>query len=276
MRLAVLSDLHSNHIALRACLTACGAVDGYVLLGDYVSDLAYPQKTLAVLRTLAAEKPCTFLRGNREDYMLSYRAQPGAWRYGNSTGSLLYTFARLTERDFAWFAEMPIACTLRLPGCPPLLCCHGSPSSNTEERRCITDELLRGIESPMLLCGHTHQQELYVADGKTLLNPGAVGLAIGSGGGAAQCALLDGGADGWQPTLLTVPYDLAAAEYELAESGLIDCAGVWPRAVRKALRTGVDYPLQCVRRARALAAEAGVADGAPDRFWNQAAAELEL
>ena len=49
MKLAVLSDIHGNYIALERCIEyalAHGA-QRFVFLGDYVGELAYPQKTMA-------------------------------------------------------------------------------------------------------------------------------------------------------------------------------------------------------------------------------------
>lgn len=60
MRIAAFGDIHSNHIALKACMDAAerGGVDGVVFLGDYVSDCACPQKTLSLLREIGSSYRC--------------------------------------------------------------------------------------------------------------------------------------------------------------------------------------------------------------------------
>lgn len=48
MRVAVLSDIHSNYHAFKACYVdavKCGA-ESFIFLGDYISDLAEPQRTM--------------------------------------------------------------------------------------------------------------------------------------------------------------------------------------------------------------------------------------
>jgi predicted phosphodiesterase len=47
MKLALLGDIHSNDLALKVCLEYCSkeGVEGYLFLGDYVSDCPEPQKT---------------------------------------------------------------------------------------------------------------------------------------------------------------------------------------------------------------------------------------
>ena len=48
MRLAVFSDVHSNHHALEACLKEAEKqkADGHIFLGDYISDCANPHETM--------------------------------------------------------------------------------------------------------------------------------------------------------------------------------------------------------------------------------------
>ena len=48
MRVAVLSDIHSNYHAFKACYedaVKCSA-ESFIFLGDYISDLAEPQRTM--------------------------------------------------------------------------------------------------------------------------------------------------------------------------------------------------------------------------------------
>ena len=46
MKIAVLSDIHGNHIALETCIEEIERrnIDKLIFLGDYVGELAYPQK----------------------------------------------------------------------------------------------------------------------------------------------------------------------------------------------------------------------------------------
>ena len=51
MKLAVIGDIHSNHIALETCIEHALArnVDEFLFLGDYVSDCPYPQRTMKII-----------------------------------------------------------------------------------------------------------------------------------------------------------------------------------------------------------------------------------
>ena len=74
MRFAVISDIHSNYMALENALSqlddmrrAGQGPDGMIFLGDYLTDFPYPQETLRLLDECRAEFPCHFVRGNREE-----------------------------------------------------------------------------------------------------------------------------------------------------------------------------------------------------------------
>ena len=72
MKIAVLADIHGNHIALEACIDEAKkyGAEEYLFLGDYLGELAYPEKTMNILDQMKKEFPCTFIRGNKENYWI--------------------------------------------------------------------------------------------------------------------------------------------------------------------------------------------------------------
>jgi len=70
MKIAVMSDIHGNVEALKTCCAEAAqqGVTEYIFLGDYLGDMANPQETLRFIGTLRNEYPCTFIRGNKEEY----------------------------------------------------------------------------------------------------------------------------------------------------------------------------------------------------------------
>jgi len=71
MRLALLSDVHGNSIALDAVLAdvdARGGADEYLVLGDLV---ALGHDPLGVLRRLRALPNVAFTRGNTDRYVVT-------------------------------------------------------------------------------------------------------------------------------------------------------------------------------------------------------------
>ena len=68
MTVALLSDIHSNYYAFKACYEdaiKCGT-EMFIFLGDYVSDLSEPQRTMDLVYKIGSKYPTICLRGNRE------------------------------------------------------------------------------------------------------------------------------------------------------------------------------------------------------------------
>ena len=85
---AVFSDIHSNLQAFDVCLDYAFShkAEHFIFLGDYVSGCAYPDRTMDRIYEVQKEIPCTFIRGNREEYMLDYRdGKKEKWEYGSGT-----------------------------------------------------------------------------------------------------------------------------------------------------------------------------------------------
>ena len=53
--------------------------------------------------------PCQFLRGNREEYMLTQREaiannrEQERWLWNSASGNLLFAYEQLNEKDFDFF-----------------------------------------------------------------------------------------------------------------------------------------------------------------------------
>ena len=290
MTVAVLSDIHSNHLALEACIREARrrGAERFLFLGDFISDFAYPQKTLERLRELDRRYDCRFLRGNREEYMTGYRASGAVgWKDGSASGALLYTYENLTEADLDWFETLDFRGNIRrdewFPGNPPLAYCHGSfrkSNGRLPEGDPETLEMLAGIEAPLILCGHIHTQVSYPVEtasrgGKRVVNPGSVGQPNGVAQ-KAQMALLFAEGDRWREEFLTVPYDAEAAVGELEAAGLFARAPVWSRLVRHELLTGENKFDQVLNRSLELCRlDTGKAvwPDIPEAYWEQAAVE---
>ena len=64
MKIAVLSDIHGNYIALQKCVdyALSRGIDTFIFLGDYVGELAYPQKTMEIIYFLKEKYNCFFIK----------------------------------------------------------------------------------------------------------------------------------------------------------------------------------------------------------------------
>lgn len=279
MKIAAFGDIHSNHIALEACIDAVEkiGVDGIVFLGDYVSDCACPQRTLSVMREAARKHRCRFIRGNREEYMIDHADGKSIWKNNSQSGSLLYTYENLTKADIDALRKLPIAMKVEEDGAPAFEICHGSQWQTrvmalpgTE----YVDEMFRRMETDLMLCAHTHEAFIVEKDGKTIVNGGSLGLPCG-GDNAAAFAMIELKDGRWQPELMRVKYDVDAVVREFIESGFMERGHVWARAMAKTIRTGRDYTMECIALVEQYSRETGLPFAA-EMLWQRAAGELEI
>ncbi len=241
MDIAVFSDIHSNYIAFGKCMeyALSRGISRFIFLGDYVGELAYPERTMELLYSCRGKYDCTFIRGNKEEYWIKRRREGGnSWKeYDSTTGALWYAYDRLTKRDIDFFEELPIARQVRYEGFPALTVCHGSPGNVKEqlwkgaER---TREVMEGAGTSVVLCGHTHLQFAYRHRGIALMNPGSVGLSH-QAGGLSQFMILHGEQGSWKEEFVSLDYDRMLARMQLKESGLAERAPYWCRITERQL-----------------------------------------
>ena len=67
MEIAVLSDIHGNYVALETCVNYAleRGIDKFIFLGDFLGELAYPQRTMKLLYSLKEKYRCWFIKGNK-------------------------------------------------------------------------------------------------------------------------------------------------------------------------------------------------------------------
>lgn len=279
MKIAVLADIHSNLEALRTCVRYAleREVDRFIFLGDYLGELAFPQRTMEYLYRLRDSYPCVFIRGNKEDYWLEHRsAEEDSWRkHDSTTGSLYYTYGELGKKDFDFFASMKIAEVMRFDGQEPFTVCHGSPRRVNEglhPDKQNTVEIMEQSSTRLILCGHTHTRRKIEHNGKTVINPGAVGLPFGSGG-KAQFMILHGEQGGWKEEFVSLSYDVEKEIEDLYEAGLDRLAPYWCKTTIQCLRAGKYHHSHVLQKAMQLCREGEgecIWPRIPEKYWEKA------
>lgn len=228
MKLAVLSDIHGNLLALQAVVADLQkrGVDQVVNLGDHASGPLWPQETLNLLMG----QPWIQVAGNHDHNLV----QQSPAEMGLSDR---YAHAQIGPAERAWLQGLPAQVEMELAGQSSLLC-HGAPGDETQYlletveagrvRLASGDEILarlNGNPARLILCGHTHLQRVVSAGAERLIvNPGSVGLAaytdtspephvVEAGSPHARYALVEWTGQGWQVEMMAIPYDhVSAAE----------------------------------------------------------------
>jgi putative phosphoesterase len=182
-RLALISDIHGNGVALDAVLAEMTRwrVDEIICLGDLAVGGPQPQAVIACLREL----DCRSVRGNAEGWLLD-GLPPGRSEETRRLGEIVaWTRAALSRGDLEYLAGLPPTLTVRADGVT-LVCFHGSPRSEIEALLATTparelEDALAGVPAAHLLAGgHTHLQLSRQCGDRLLVNPGSVGLPLGS------------------------------------------------------------------------------------------------
>ncbi len=178
LRIALISDLHANQIALREVLRSIKAhgADEIVCLGDVATLGVAPCEVIETLRDLG----CRCITGNHEDCLLdpnlidSHTNDPmiieaNAWSRDQLSPDQ-FDFLRSFEAGF----ELPLGDRHRL------MLYHGSPDSNNVDLLAETppdtfDDQLGAERTTVMAGGHTHIQMLRQHRGTLVVNPGSVG-----------------------------------------------------------------------------------------------------
>ncbi len=280
MKLAVISDIHGNYVALEAFMKyiETNRPDAIVCLGDYLTDGPYPQKTLSLFNKLLESYPCFVVKGNREEYLIQNFHEPKGWRICSASGALLYTSQNVTEEDIRFFEKLKEVDVLCLEDFPTITICHGSPTQlrgNFDVDRKLLVSTLKELETPYLLGGHSHKQELVEMFGRTYVNPGSLGLAIDGKGGNIEFAMLHGSKADWKVELISKPYDVERFLQDFTASGLDEYGMVLNRAVKKTLVTGNNYFYHAVKEACEIA-QMPLDKIETEEVWQEVSKRLEL
>lgn len=285
IKIAILADIHSNYLALQACIDKAvnEGVEQFIFLGDYLGEMAYPRKTLSFLQQLQEKYSCVFIRGNKEDYWIAHRKNDcEVWENGKTTtGILKYVYDQLNDNDINMFESMPIEMTLKYDDLPQFTICHGSPFKVNQSMRPdydYIDDLLKNMPNNLIICGHFHIQTDYVRNNVRVINPGAVGVALHSKG-LAQFMTLTGKDGKWEPQFFSVSYDVDEVINQMEVEQLNSKAPGWFRMTKNLLITGEKSMVSFISEVqRAYYEETGISDYRliPEEFWDKALTQLGI
>ncbi len=211
MKLAVVSDIHANHPALKSVLNEVSEnVDEIINLGDIIGLMGYPSEVVTELQ----ENVKYNLKGNHDVAVLEYN-EGHVVDERLSEFELENTMDNLTNSQINWVRELPSY--LEIPSLG-LLLAHAQPTPElssgytrhnmgvpkkkfTSAAASINDELFNFV-----LLGHTHQQAALdcskFGNDVIILNPGCVGQPID---GVAEYAIIN--TDTQEYTLNSIKYD---------------------------------------------------------------------
>ncbi len=252
--IAAISDIHSNVFALEAVLTDIKQrdIDQIVNLGDILYGPIAPKDTYALL--MAQQNDIITIRGNQDRQI--YEATTA--EIGNSA-TMAFIIEDLPKAAVKWLQNLPFDCHLS----EDVYLCHGSPTNDmvyllenietgqpTLRDNLAILALLNGIDSTVIICGHTHiPRTVTLSTGQMVVNTGSVGYPAyeddlpilhkmqtyspHASYAIIKCVDTEQGKY-WQTEHIKVPYDYEAAAKLASMNGRKDWAF--------ALRTGRVLP----------------------------------
>ena len=208
-RVAVLSDVHGNAVALEAVLAEVVAEEPeLVVFGGDLTWGPLPEETLALVAALPM--PTLFIRGNAERALL----EPS----GELTLRERWLLERHSADALALLQTFVAQASVRIEHLGAVCFCHGSPRSDEElvtpgTRAERVRAMMGDLPESMLVTAHTHLQFDRRVAGRRIVNPGSVGMPY-EGRLGAFWALL-----GPDVNLRTTAYSVADAVRRYRESG---------------------------------------------------------
>jgi predicted phosphodiesterase len=227
-----LYDIHGNIDALEAVLAdprASGA--DVVLVGGDAVPGPFARATLDRLRSLEAR----WVRGNGEREVAEAIELPEPSPDDPARFTAKLTLDQIGAEAARPLGDLPL--TVEIDG---VLYCHATPRADDEMVTRISSaaryaSVLEGVDAPVVVAGHTHQQHDVAVGSIRFVNAGSVGMPYEGDGAARWLWVADG-----EPSARTTSYDSLAAGRRML--------GAWPdaRSLNASLVDPVD-PMEITR-----------------------------
>ena len=222
IKLAIISDIHGNSIALREVLkdAKLNNVDEYVFSGDLVNDLPFGNETLEIVKNTSDK----VLKGNKEQYIIELEEEKYNWdniQFKNT----LFMYNELSKENIEYIKTLPHKMYLEYEGVK-LLIVHGSPKSVEEllyKRNCdLIEKYSKELDADCLIYGHTHEKMWYetVCD-KLVINAGCTGVSPHYVGKAEYVILSINNGKIENIDLRLVDYDIEEVKQKIIKSGIL-------------------------------------------------------
>jgi len=228
-RIAVLSDVHGNAVALAAVRKAIKAArpDSIVVAGDHVLNGPDPAATVDGLRELEADGALV-IQGNTDIAVADFDYGAAFPWYTDGVADTIVRAAEwahdaLGEERLDWLRRLPAERRLRIDE-TLVLVTHGSPGSQTagfdrELDPSVTIERLSRTDARIVCCGHTHVPDVRDFGWRQIVNAGSAGYVF-DGDPTASWALVELDGDEVRAEIRRTEFDALAVSNALTARGL--------------------------------------------------------
>lgn len=239
MRIAIISDIHGNAIALEAVLADIKqmGVDQIICLGDLANAGPFPSRCIDIVRDVAD----VVIQGNHELYVLGQH-QPDDVGTSPIWSGIRWVQAQMRPDQMAYIQELPYSYNLVPEPHRSTLFTHGSPKSQFLGFRSDYDdeafaERMMGLDNLTLFVGHTHRMLFQRWSRSWIINVGSVGMSL-DGTPEAKYGVATWENGHWQMTFRLVSYNVKQLMQAFEQSGYQAAGGVVSALFRYQMYTG--------------------------------------
>ena len=228
-RIAALSDVHGNRLALEAVRKAVDAArpDYVAVCGDHVFNGPDPAGALVLVREL--ERAGAFVIVGNTDLAVADGDFTAAFPWFSDGAPESYRVAAEWARDqigdegVDYLRRLPWERRLRIDD-DLVLFCHASPGSLTNGLPAdldvvVTIDRVSPTDARVIVCGHTHLPEVRQVGWRTIVNDGSAGYVF-DGEPTATWALIDIEGGEVRAEIRRTAYDEMAASDAVSARGL--------------------------------------------------------
>ncbi|MDU6113452.1 MAG: metallophosphoesterase family protein [Paeniclostridium sordellii] len=225
MRIATISDIHSNLYALNEVLADIEKrnVDMVVCTGDLVGYATRPNE---VIETLRKNKVLTIM-GNYDEAIGNFKIicgcdYPDPKDAEKASLSMKFTSEETTDENKAYLRNLPKEAVISFNN-KTIRFVHGSTRLVNEylkENSREADEVMNNLDEDILVCGHTHIPYVKSYGEKLLVNAGSVGKSK-TGSPNANYVIIDIIDSIVEVEIIEVFYDFEKVAKEIEENKIL-------------------------------------------------------
>jgi len=231
LKIAVISDIHSNLEALETVISNLPDYDLLICLGDIVGYGPQPNEVVERLRELT---PTIVLLGNHDNAVVTGDTSDFSH---HAAVAVEWTRACLDPKNLTYLSELQPSERVEIAN-TAVGCYHGSPNDPLSEYvypgmpASSAKELIRKSGARLVLLGHTHVPMLYDLRGDMLGNPGSVGQPRDGDPRASFAIMTVDNSESYSFDIRRIDYEIRKVVEKILDAGL-------PRFLADRLYTGM-------------------------------------
>lgn len=245
MRVAIISDIHSNYHALKSAIDDIKKqnIDTVIINGDLVTDFPYPNKTIDEILKLNNDYELILLKGNREEYLENIDFN----NISSLNASLIYTHNNLSDEYKKLLSSLSYSYIIN-----DIFIAHSSDISTRElffKDSPNTKEYIDRMNYKMIICGHSHREFSLNYNDKIFINTGPLGHFNNSFTGVYL--IID--TITYQYEHRYISYDINQVYNDFIESGLADYGLTYTKCIMDMLKKGYCNASEVINKGLSIA-----------------------